>query len=171
MILLPNRQSSLADRACGTIPAATVFVSMLLMMLPFPLAIGALPNMALLFVIIWAILQPRLMPVWLAFLLGLLHDMISGMAPGHMGLIFTIAVAAVRLAEARFDVHNLVVDWAFTAVVVLFTTFLSWQLWAFVGMPATLWPMLVQAALTIASYPVAIAIAAHLQRKILQWIN
>lgn len=170
MIPLGDKQAKLADYACAMIPAATVFLATLTMVLPLPLPIGIFPNFAFLFVIIWASLQPGLMPVWLAFLLGLMFDLVAGLPLGHMTLLFTASVGAVRMAESYFEGHNsLMVDWVFTSVVLLVAAWLSWQLCAFVAQPTTLWPILAQAGVTILAYPLAVAIVAALQRKILLW--
>lgn len=169
MIPLTENQARLADRACSVVPAATVFVAMVLMTLPLPLAIGVAPNFAFLFIIIWSSLQPRLMPVWLVFVLGALFDLISALPLGHMALLFTVTAGAVRMAEDRFEGHGLLVDWAFIALVLVLAALVSWQLCAFVGNPTTLWPLLVQAGVTILAYPLAVAIVAAVQRKILLW--
>lgn len=163
------RPSPIADRACQAIPAVIVFLAMLVMALPLPLVIGAMPHFAFLFVIIWAILQPRLMPAWVAFLLGLVFDLLTGQPMGHSSLLFAGAVTVVRLAEDRFEGHSLMVDWMFTALVVLAAQLLSWQITGFFGAATVLWPFLVQGLTTILAYPLAVAIAARVQKKILVW--
>ncbi|MFA7439362.1 MAG: rod shape-determining protein MreD [Sphingomonadaceae bacterium] len=163
------KPSPIADRACKAIPAAIVFLAMAVMALPLPLAVGAMPHFAFLFVIIWAILQPRLMPVWVAFLLGVVFDLLSGQPLGQSSLLFAGAVATVRLAEDRFEGHSLAVDWLFTALVVLVAQLLSWQITSFFGATTALWPFLLQALTTIFAYPLAVAIAARVQQKILVW--
>lgn len=170
MSLLPPRENHLADAACRAIPALTVILSILLMSLPLPLAVGAMPNFALLFVIIWSMLQPRLMPPWLAFLLGIFVDLVSGIPLGHSALIFTGAVATVRFAASRFEgSHNLLLDWILTAMILLAAALLSWQLCAFTGRPAILWPLLLQALTTLIAYPLALAFASRVQDRILRW--
>lgn len=163
------REALVAERLCRTFPAVSVCAAMLLMALPVPLALGAMPNLALLFTIIWASLQPRLMPVWLAFLLGLMFDLVAGQPLGHSALLFAAAVTAVQFADRRLERHRLALDWLFAAVLILAAAVLSWRICAFVGRPAALGPLLLQAATTILAYPPAFAVAARVQRRILEW--
>ena len=150
------------------IPALTVIAGMVLMALPLPLAWGAMPNFALLLVIIWASLQPRLMPTWGALLLGLLADMAIGLPFGIHALLFPAAVIAVRLGESRVEGHSLFIDWLFTGLLVLAIHMLTWQLLGFTGSAAPLPPFLAQAAITILAYPLAATVAARIQRRVIQ---
>lgn len=147
-------------------PALTVVTAALLMCLPLPLAWGAMPNLALLLVIIWASLQPRLMPAWVAFGTGLLLDLLAGLPVGLSALLFALAVVAVRLAEARVEGHSLAVDWAFAALIVLAAHLLTWQLHALLGRSVPLAPLIGQAALTALAFPPVAAIAARIQRRL-----
>ncbi len=149
------------------VPAGTIILSLLLMTLPLPLAWGLMPQFALLFVIIWASIQPRLIPAWAAFLLGLLADFLFGLPMGVWAVLFPAAVIAVRLAETRVEGHNLVVDWAFAAILLIVAQLLAWQIMGFVGRAPALLPMLAQAAISILAYPVVASIAARIQRRLI----
>ncbi|MFN3371434.1 MAG: rod shape-determining protein MreD [Sphingomonadaceae bacterium] len=166
MSTLRHRDSPPGETRRRLTPALTVLAAALLMCLPLPLAWGVMPNFALLFVIIWASLQPRLMPAWVAFALGLLLDMLAGLPIGLSALVFALAVVAVRLAEARVEGHSLAVDWAFAALVILAAHLLTWQLHALVGRTVPLGPLLAQAALTALAFPPATALAARIQRRL-----
>ncbi len=147
-------------------PALTVVAAALVMCLPLPLAWGVMPNLALLLVIIWASLQPRLMPAWVAFGVGLLLDMLAGLPVGLSGLLFALAVVAVRLAEARVEGHSLVVDWAFATLIVVAAHLVTWQLHALLGRSVPLAPLMVQAAMTALAFPPVAAMAARIQRRL-----
>ncbi|MBS3962780.1 MAG: rod shape-determining protein MreD [Sandarakinorhabdus sp.] len=157
-----------ADRVRRAMPAFTVLLGTLLMALPIPLAFGAMPSLALLFVIIWSSLQPRLMPVWGAFLLGLFADLVSGLPLGIWALLFPVAAISVRLADARAEGHSLVIDWLFTGLLVLGAHVLAWQFLGFTGSAAPSGPLLAQAVITILAYPLAATIAARVQRRIIE---
>jgi len=156
-----------ADRVRRAMPAFTVVVGILLMALPVPLAWGAMPNLALLLVIIWSSLQPRLMPAWGAFLLGLFADLASGLPFGLCAVLFPAAAIAVRLADARVEGHSLLIDWVFTGILVIAVHALIWQLLGFTGSAAPPGPLLAQAAITILAYPMVAAVAARIQRRII----
>lgn len=157
-----------ADRVRRAMPAFTVVLGTLLMALPIPLAWGAMPNLALLLVIIWSSLQPRLMPAWGAFLLGLFADLVSGLPFGLYALLFPAAAIAVRLADARVEGHSLFIDWVFTGLLVLAVHVLIWQFLGFTGSAAPLGPLLAQAVITILAYPLVATIAARVQRRIIE---
>jgi|FEC22Drversion2_1045045.scaffolds.fasta_scaffold00756_3 rod shape-determining protein MreD len=147
-------------------PGLTVLAGALLMCLPLPLGVGAMPHLALLLVILWASLQPRLMPAWVAFGLGLVLDMLAGLPIGLSALLFALAVVAVRLAEARVEGHSLLVDWAFATLLVGAAHLLTWQLHALLGRSVPLGPLLAQAALTALAFPLAAATVARIQRRL-----
>lgn len=148
------------------VPAGTVLLALLAMALPLPLAWGVMPHLALLFLLIWASIQPRLMPVWAGFLLGLFADLLFGGRIGVWGLIFPLAIGAVQIAESRMEAHSLAIDWLFAAVLVLAAQLLAWQLNAFLGSPAPLVPFLTQGLVTLVAYPLVAAWAARIQRRL-----
>lgn len=149
------------------VPAGTIILSLLLMTLPLPLAWGVMPHFALLFLLIWASIQPRLIPAWAAFLLGLLADFLFGLPMGVWAVLFPAAVIAVRLAETRVEGHNLVVDWAFAALLLVAAQIIGWQVMGFLGRAPAFWPMLAQAGITILAYPLVASIAARIQRRLI----
>jgi len=166
MSMLAPARSQWREGLRRSIPALTVVLAILVMALPTPLAWSVMPHLALLLVLIWASIQPRFMPVWLAFLLGLLFDMLVGLPIGHAALIFSAGVAAVRLAEAWVDGHSLMLDWIFVGTLILLAQLLSIQILELTGHMAALVPMLTQAALTILAFPIMVILAARIQRRL-----
>lgn len=166
MSLLPPDYPPVRQGIQLGIPAFTVFLAMLVMALPIPLAWGVMPHLALLLILIWASIQPRLMPAWLAFLLGLLFDIMVGLPIGHSALLFSAVVATVRLAEAWVEGHNMVLDWLFAAILILAAQLLSVQILRVIGHQAAFGPMMMQAALTILAFPLMVALAARVQRRL-----
>ena len=150
------------------VPALTVFVSTLLMALPMPLAWGVIPQLPLLFVLIWAGVAPRLMPPQLALALGVIADLVIGVPLGIHAFLFPAIVVVVQIAEARTDVHSLFLDWLFAAILILAANLVAWQMLAFTGHPGPLLPLLVQALITILAWPPLMRVAARIQRKILE---
>jgi rod shape-determining protein MreD len=148
------------------VPAGTVFLALLLMALPLPLAWGVMPHVALLFVMLWASIQPRLMPAWGAFLLGLFADLLFGGPIGIWALLFAATVVAVRLVEASSEGHTLVFDWVLAGLLAVAAHLLAWQLLGFLGSSAPVTPFLAQAALTTLAYPPVAALAARIQLRL-----
>lgn len=148
------------------VPSLSVLLAILLMALPLPLAWGVMPHLALLLVVIWASIQPRLMPVWAAFLLGLAADLLFGGPLGIWALLLPVSVAAVRLAETRVEGHSLALDWAFAALISGLALLFAWQALHFLGSSPPLWPFLAQALLTLFAYPPVAAVAARVQRRL-----
>jgi len=158
-----------ADRG-GTlrrlVPAGTVFLSLLLMALPLPLAWSVMPNVALLFVVLWASIQPRLMPAWGAFFLGLFADLLFGGPIGVWALLFAASVVTVRLVKVSAEGPTLLFDWVLAALLALAAHLIAWQLLAFLGSSAPVAPFLMQTGLTALAYPAVAALAARIQVRL-----
>jgi rod shape-determining protein MreD len=148
------------------LPAASVMLASIVTTLPAPLAWSVMPNFALLLVIIWASVQPRLMPVWAAFLLGLVHDLVAGGPFGISGLLFALAVAVVRVGEGRLEARWMAMDWLMAGMLVALAHGVLWLLLPLAGVAAPADPILLQAALTIAAFPAVLALAAMLHRRL-----
>ncbi len=170
MSLLAPAYSARREALRRSIPALSVFLAMLVMSLPVPLAWGVMPNLALLLVLIWASIQPRLMPAWLGFLLGLLFDMVTGLPIGHSALIFAAVIAAVRLAEVWVEGHSLLLDWIFAALLILAAQLLSAQILHLIGLQTAFIPMLTQAGFTILAFPIMVVLAARIQRRLVDGV-
>lgn len=152
-------------------PSLTVLLGAILMALPFPLAWSVMPNLALLGVIIWASIQPRLMPSWAALLLGLFADLLFGGPIGVWTLIFPLSGVAVKLGEARVEGHSLAMDWTFAGILMMAAHLLAWQVNAFVGNDSPLLPWVAQAIMGILAYPLAAWFAARVQRQLVDSDN
>ncbi|WP_199554311.1 rod shape-determining protein MreD [Sandaracinobacteroides hominis] len=167
MSYLANDQFSPGETIRRMVPSATVFLSMLVMTLPMPFAWGVMPNLALLFVIIWSSLQPRLMPSWAAFGLGLFADLLFGGPIGVWALLYPACAIAVGMAESRAEGHSLNIDWAFASVLLILAQLLCWQFLHFTGWEAPLLPLMVQVLITILAYPLAAVVAGRIQRRLI----
>ena len=166
MSRIGQRIPSAAPLPRHLVPAASILAATVLMMLPLPLAWGVMPDFALLLLIIWSRIQPRLLPPWAAFLLGLFADAMAGLPFGVFATMFPVVVVLTRIGEARFEGHDLSIDWGSAALLVLGGYLLAFELLGFAGQAPALLPMLIQAGLSILAYPIATVIAARLQ----QWL-
>ncbi len=162
----PRRIGDRGETLRRMVPAGTVLLALLVMALPLPLAWGVMPHVALLFVMLWASIQPRLMPAWGAFLLGLFADLLFGGPIGIWALLFAATVVVIRLIEASTEGHALLFDWVMAGLVALAAHLLAWQLLRFLGSSAPAAPFLAQAALTALAYPPVAAMAARIQLRL-----
>lgn len=149
------------------LPAATVVAGSMAMTTPLPMAWSAMPNFAMLLVLIWASVQPRLMPVWAAFLLGLVHDIITASPLGLFGLIFALITIAVRVGEGRLRARSMAMDWLFVSALVAMAHALFWLLLPLAGLEVAPGPIMLQALTTALCFPPMLAIAALLHRRLI----
>jgi rod shape-determining protein MreD len=95
----------------GIVPFACGVLAAVLANLPVSLTSGLLPPplLALMPVYFWCVVRPDLMPPWVAFVLGLLQDLLSGMPPGVWAASF---VAAYALVDRQRDSFAGLSGWA-----------------------------------------------------------
>ncbi len=103
------------------VPPATV---MLASFLPTLILTGALPFMppfGFMMLVAWRIVRPGLFPVWIGLPLGAFDDLFSGQPFGSAILLWSLAMIAIELVDARFPWRNFVQDWlAVCALIVLY---------------------------------------------------
>ncbi len=163
----PDRTARSARRF---VPAITILLAAVLMLLPVPLAWGIMPQLALLLLIFWASVQPRLTPPWAMLLLGLCIDLLFGLPIGIWTVIFPAVTIAVGLLDVRLQAsRSFAVDWGLAALLVAVAMFLQWEFLQFSGRSAAGWPLLAQAGTTILAYPAVAAIAAHIQSRLIDF--
>lgn len=148
------------------LPALSVAGASLLMALPLPLAWSVMPHLALLMLLLWAAVQPGLLPPWLCFLLGLLHDCVSGAPLGLTGALFLFVVLAVRALGRQVPARGLLLDRLGGPALLLAAFALAWQMEALLRRPVPLAPLAVQALLTCLLFPAAVRLVAGLQRRL-----
>lgn len=149
------------------VPVLSVLAAIIAMAAPIPMAWGVLPQLPLLFVMVWARLAPRLMPPPVVLMLGILTDLVVATPLGVHAALLTAAAIAVRLTEVRTETHSLFLDWIFATLIIFVANLLGWQMLGFTGLEAPLLPIMVQAGLTILTWPIVVRIAARIQRQIM----
>lgn len=151
-----------ADRG---VPALVTLVLVAGMTLPVFASVPVVPHLGLLGVFVWATFQPGLMPPWLAFVIGVVADILFGLPLGINALLLPATALFVQLIEHRFGLRRYDIDWLVAAgVIVLFELF-QWQLLALAGTHGPVTPLLVQAATTIAAYPAIVLLFAQVMRR------
>ena len=115
---------------------------------------------------VWATFQPGLMPPWVAFLLGLVADLLLALPLGINATLLPATALFVRIFEARYGHHKYGFDWAVAAAVILVFEGLTWQLLAFTGTRGPFLPLLAQALTTVLAYPAVVLLCARIQLRL-----
>ena len=85
-------------------------------------------NLALMSVFYWSVYRPDLLPPWVAFLIGLLQDILVGTPPGLNALVLLLARAMVVSQGRVFRGKSFLVMWWGFAMVALGAQVLVWLL-------------------------------------------
>ena len=148
------------------VPALASVALLVLMLAPLPLAVPAMPHLALMSVLVWAMLQPALMPPWLAFLIGALADLLFGQPLGVNATLFAVAAGVMRLSGRVFGRHGSGFDWLLVTAILLGFLALTGPLMALAGRPTTVLPLLWQWLTSVMTWPLVARACAALQRRL-----
>lgn len=110
------------------LPWLVVMLGSVLQTLPVIASAPIMPPLGFLFLLAWRQLHPNLMPVWAGLPLGLIDDLYSGQPMGSAMLLWSVAMIAVDLFEARFPWRSYVLEWLVAAGFILGYLFLSYLL-------------------------------------------
>ena len=147
------------------IPALSTLLLVLVMPAPLVVPVPVFPQLALLGVFVWSIFQPGLMPPWVAFVVGLVADLLFAQPLGVNATLFASAAGVVRVLENRYGHHAYNFDWGVAAAMGIVFEVLTWQLMALAGKPVPLLPLGWQVLTSIAAYPLVAAYCARIQRR------
>lgn len=148
------------------VPALTSVVLLVLMLAPLPLSVPAMPHLALMGVLVWALLQPGLMPPWLAFCIGALADLLFAQPVGVNATLFAMAAGVMRMTGRLFGRHGSLVDWLLVTAVLLGFALLTSPLMALAGRPTPVLPLLWQWLTSVAAWPLVVRLCAAIQRRL-----
>lgn len=122
--------------------------------IPAPAYAPIAPDLTLISVYYWTIHRPDLMRPGVAFLIGLLQDLLIGGPLGVNALMLVVAQWAVMNQRRVFLASTFVLLWIGFAMVMIGAAFLQWL--AFSVLSATILPfkpVLFQGLLTVAMFP------------------
>ena len=148
------------------VPALTSVALLVLMLAPLPLAVPAVPHLALMGVLVWAMLQPALMPPWLAFCIGALTDLLFGQPLGVNATLFAVATGTMRLSGRAFGRHGSGFDWLLVAGILFGFMVLTGPLMALAGRPTPVLPLLWQWLTSVMAWPLVVRVCAAIQRRL-----
>jgi rod shape-determining protein MreD len=149
------------------VPALTSLSLLLLMTAPLPLPLPVFPELGLIAIFVWASFQPRLMQPWIAFLIGLVADMLFAQPLGVNATLFALTAGFVRWFEARYGHHGHNFDWALAVAVVAAFELGSALLMDLAGAPIALAPLGWQWFTSLLAYPPVAALCGAVQRRTL----
>jgi rod shape-determining protein MreD len=135
------------------------------MALPFPVATAALPSLPLAALIAWSGVQPRLLPPWVAFGLGLLFDAVAGHPFGIAAAVFSIVRIAAGLVDLRAAGRTIGEEWLVAAGLVFLAGIAQAAMLLLAGRAPALLPALWQSGLTALLYPAVFAAVARLNAR------
>jgi len=147
------------------VPALSVLGLLWLMTAPLLLPVPVFPQLGLLAIFIWATFQPGFMPPWLAFLLGIVADLLFAQPIGVNATLFAGTAAFVRVFEARYGHHAHGFDWGIASVIVVVTSVAGAQLMALAARPVPIAPLFWQVLTSIIAYPLVVWLCAAIQRS------
>ncbi|KAB7643905.1 rod shape-determining protein MreD [Polymorphobacter fuscus] len=147
------------------VPALVVLGLLFAMTAPLLTPVPVFPQLGLLGIFVWATFQPGLMPPWVAFLLGLVADLLFAQPLGVNATLFATTAGFVRVFESRYGHHAHDFDWGMASLVVTVAAFLGAQLMALAGRPVPLPPLAWQVVTSIIAYPLVVWLCAYVQRR------
>ena len=154
--------------ATAVLPCASTFLLMLFGLLPVGrLAFSPLPPLFVLIgVYYWCCHDPRHMPAWCVFLLGLVSDLMGNGALGVITFTLLLVYAAIATRRRFFANRNLAVHWAIFLPVAALSFF---SLWLFNTLIRGVYfdpnPVLFQFLVTLVAFPVCAWILSLLNRR------
>jgi rod shape-determining protein MreD len=146
---------SFSDQLRLLIPAGVSLLLVLLGVLP-PLISGVriYPEMVILLACFFVSYYPSAWPLWFAFLIGLLQDLVSGTALGPQALLVMLLTLALRRRAGRMNRQNFRMLWLEVAALATLYLGLLWLIMAWVHqawMPV--FPAIKSAIVTVLWYP------------------
>ncbi len=107
------------------VPYLSIMIGSLLPMLVIAGAAPLVPPLGLMLLIAWRLLNPGILPVWAGVPLGMFDDLFSGAPFGSAILLWSLAMIAIEIIEARFPWRGFVQDWLTSAMILTAYIFIS----------------------------------------------
>jgi len=101
-----------------SIPYLTVIIGIIVPNLILTSAVPIVPPLGFMMLLAWRIVRPGLFPIWIGFPLGAIDDMFSGQPFGSSILLWSLAMIAIEVVEARFPWRTYMQDWMNLSLVI-----------------------------------------------------
>ncbi len=148
----------------------TLFMLLLTVMpLHVPGLASICPILPLMGVYYWAIYRPDLLPAWAAFVLGLMHDIISGTPLGVNALVLLLAQGVASSQRKFFLGKSFSVTWWAFGLLAAAALGLSWMLVIMLsGRAVDAVPVIFEYILTMGLFPLLTRLLARTQMAFLK---
>jgi rod shape-determining protein MreD len=153
------------------IPLAVTLLLLLLTAIPTraPGFAGIAPMLPLMGVYYWAIYRPDLLPAWLAFLVGLLYDIIGGTPLGVNALVMLLVQGTAASQRKFFLGKSFAVAWWAFGLLTAGAVGLAWLLVSFIyGRAVDPLPVIFEYLMTLSIFPVLTWTLARTQMAFLK---
>ena len=122
------------------------------------------PPLGLMLLLGWRLLRPGLLPLWAGLPLGLFDDLYSGQPLGSAILVWSLAMIALEVFEARFPWRNFMQDWMASAALLTAAIFFGTVFANLSGGSTRLSVMVPQLAIAVLGFPLVGRLIAVLDR-------
>lgn len=148
----------------GLVPYASIMLGSVLPGLVLADVMPLVPSLGLLMLLGWRMVRPGLLPLWVGAPLGAFDDLFSGQPFGSAMLLWSLALIAIELIEARFPWRGFFQDW-FTAGLAATLVWLASLMVAGAKLtPEMLVVAMPQALLSVLLYPILARMVAAFDR-------
>jgi rod shape-determining protein MreD len=140
---------------------------MLLSLVPFaPIVASAplMPPLASMALLAWRMLRPGMLPVWAGAPLGAFDDLFSGQPFGSAILLWSSAMIAMDIVDARLRWRGFLQDWALAAAMIAIYLVLALVLANIAGGASPLPVIVPQIVFSIVVHPLVTRLVAALDR-------
>lgn len=148
----------------STVPWASIMLASLVQILPVASGAPLVPPLGLMVLLCWRLVRPGLLPVWAGFPLGMFDDLLSGQPFGSAILLWSLALIAIELIEARLPWREFRLDWLL-AIMILAAYLLAAAIVSGAPIKPPMLAVLVpQFLLSVLIYPILARMVAVLDR-------
>jgi rod shape-determining protein MreD len=148
----------------GSVPYLSIMLGSVLPGLLIADVMPVAPSLGFLMLLAWRMVRPGLLPLWAGAPLGAFDDLLSGQPFGSAVLLWSLALIAIELIEARFPWRGFWQDWFTAGLAALLMWLAGLMLSGAKVTPELLLVALPQALLSVLLYPILARMVARLDR-------
>lgn len=145
-----------------TLPYLSIMLGSLIPALPLAVGMPIMPPLGFLMLIGWRIMRPGLLPLWVGAPLGAFDDLFSGQPFGSAILLWSLAMIALELVEARFPWRGFWQDWFSAGLATIAYLLLAIPAAGIIPNIHLLFAILPQVLLSVLLYPIIARMVAAL---------
>lgn len=152
-------------------PFTLTFILVVISAIPFhiPGFAQVAPLFPMIGIYFWAVYRPDLMPTYAVFLIGVLHDFLTGLPVGISALVFLVVLGVAIAQRTFFFGKSFIIVWLGFILVAAGAIFLEWILMSmFTGTIVEARSAIYQFGLTAAMFPVLSWLFTRWQQAFLQ---